>query len=236
VEYLFYQPDVAKGVNTLLPEEALHCIRVLRKKVGEIIHITDGAGNLYAAQLTQAQDKACTFQVISHTTSSPPRPRLTVAVSPIKHPDRFEWLIEKCTEAGVHQFVPVICRHTQKLHVRTDRLRKVAISAMKQSLRMWLPEIQEPVLLADWLLQVSAGLRFICTACGKAPSDWVPLIGATESLAVLIGPEGDFSADELKAAAAHQFLSVSLGPNRLRTETAAVAAALLVQAFGRSKL
>ncbi len=231
MDYLFYQPQVRPGVNNMLKDEALHCTRALRKKHGDIINVTDGKGFFYTARLVQVSSSGCLFEVIGSTAAPVPRLQITVAVSPLKHPDRFEWLVEKCTEAGVHTIVPVVCDRTFKTRIRTERLHKVAVNAMKQSLRPFLPHIREPVPLTQWLDTAPPGMRFICTANGATPERWTKNLIAAEAVTLLIGPEGDFSDAEKKAAIDHGFEPISLAPNRLRTETAALAATLLVNAF-----
>lgn len=232
MDYLFYQPDTATGDHALNEDEAAHCARVLRKKPGDLIYITDGKGNLFTARLTQVSLSACRFEVIARNTAPQACPFITVAVSPVKHPDRFEWLIEKCTEAGAHRIVPILCQRTQKSQLRTARLQRVAISAMKQSLRPCLPEIAEPIHFNDWINSAEEGGRYICTATGQEPPEWIGKIAKATKITLVIGPEGDFSEEELEFAASRGFEPISLGPHRLRTETAAVAATLFVSALG----
>lgn len=232
MDYLFYQPDAATGDHVLDRDEAVHCARVLRKKTGDLIYLTDGKGNLFTARLTLVSLSACRFEIVARNTAPQTYPFITVAVSPVKHPDRFEWLIEKCTEAGAHRIVPLLCQRTQKSQLRTTRLQRVAISAMKQSLRPYLPEIAEPIDFKEWINRTKEGMRYICTAAGMEPSGWIGQIAKATKLTVVIGPEGDFSEEELKIATSRGFEPISLGPYRLRTETAAIAATLFVSAFG----
>lgn len=231
MDYLFYQPELLHGADTLSTEEAIHCVKVLRKKAGELITLTDGAGSFYTARLISASPSGCRFEVIEQTSLQKPKPDITIAVSPVKHADRFEWLIEKCTEAGAGTFIPILCERTQKSNIRIDRLKKISISAMKQSLRPWLPEIREPMQFDEILNQFPHSARLICTADGIAPVQWIKETQNTMKVVFVIGPEGDFTDEELQRARHAGFLSVNLGPNRLRTETAAVAATAIAAAF-----
>jgi 16S rRNA (uracil1498-N3)-methyltransferase len=234
VEYLFYQPDIVNGNNYLPPEEAWHCARVLRKKAGEKIILTDGKGFFYEGVLTEAKPSSCAFRVESRQ-PAPPRPvQITLGVSTVKNPDRFEWMVEKCTECGVSKIVPVICAGSIDKKIRPDRLLKIAISAMKQSLQAWLPVLHPPLPFQAFIAEQNSDTRLICTASGLPPQRWISDTSSTGSVTVLIGPEGDFSNEEMELARRAGFTSVSLGPNRLRTETAAVAACVLITAFAHN--
>lgn len=234
MDYLFYQPDISNGVYTLMDEEVKHCTKVLRKKAGDEIMITDGEGCFYTARLTDTRTGR--FTIISKQILPPPSPGVTVAVSPLKHPDRFEWMIEKCTEAGATAFIPVIFSRTQKSQVKTERLLRIAISAMKQSLRAWLPKIHAPVSFSEIIEKFSHRKRLICSASGLSPSNWVSEVQSANEILVMVGPEGDFTEEEVQVAKNAGFLQVSLGPGRLRTETAAFAATMLISAFSHQKL
>lgn len=235
MDFLFYQPDITKGGNALSGEEAKHCAKVLRKKAGDEITITDGAGYFYTARLITSSSESCRFEVIRKSYIHAPSPRIIVAVSPLKHPDRFEWMIEKCTEAGASAFVPVICARSQKTRIKNERLTKITISAIKQSLRPWLPQIHSPVKFPELIKNNPQSKRLICTASGPPPAQWLNEVQDCPEITVMVGPEGDFTEIELQEAQHEGFLPVSLGPHRLRTETAAFAATLLIAAFSTHK-
>ena len=228
---LFYCPDLAAtGLGTLDAEESRHAVRVLRKRAGDTIHVTDGCGTLYVCRIVDADDRACTVAAMEQ--SSPVRGAggLHLGVAPTKNPARMEWLVEKAVEVGVDEITLLQCDHSERTFLKTDRLQRVAVSAMKQSLHTVLPRINAAVRLADWLraVQLPAGCQRLIAHC-EAGQPRTPLAHALESgsdAVVLIGPEGDFSDEEIALALASGFKPVSLGPSRLRTETAAVYAAV----------
>mgnify|MGYP000026491169 FL=1 len=236
MDYLFYQPDISGGADALLGEEAKHCAKVLRKKAGDEILITDGLGYFYTARLVDAQAGCCRFSVIGKQYFPPPLPQIILAVSPLKHPDRYEWMVEKCTEAGATAFIPTIFSRSQKKQIKADRITKITISAMKQSLRAWLPQLHAPVTFSELTNRFPHSKRLICSASGLPPSHWLNEVQHTPEILVTVGPEGDFTEEELQTAKNEGFLPVSLGPNRLRTETAAFAATILLSAFLHQKL
>jgi 16S rRNA (uracil1498-N3)-methyltransferase len=221
---LFYQPNIADGVHALDTEESRHCIKVLRKKVGEAIFITDGKGFFYDAVIRKDSDKECLFEIIK-TTATPARNFfIHVAISPTKNTERLEWFVEKAVEFGVDRISIIDCHHTERSYVKGERLRKVAVSAMKQSLKATLPEISEIVAFDKLLPSVNETQRFIAYVDTSNPLHLHAEASASGSYCVLIGPEGDFSEAELESAIGNGFKKVSLGPSRLRTETAGLAA------------
>lgn len=234
---LFYCKDITPGgCCTLDAEESRHAVRVLRLREGDEIHVTDGKGNLYTCQILEANDKACSIQTISplnsHLSPLAPqgrRPQFTLhlAVAPTKNPSRMEWLVEKAVEIGVGEITLLDCDHSERSFLKTDRLEKLAISAMKQSLHTVLPEIHPAVRLSDFLtshlLPFTSHLKFIAHCEADKPR--TPLANALQpehDVVVLIGPEGDFSEEEIALALECGFQPVILGPSRLRTETAAL--------------
>lgn len=222
---LFYQPGIPEGILFLDVEESRHCVKVLRKKTGDQIRLTDGKGFFYDGVITRADAGQCSFEIRER--SSAPRKNyfIHMAISPTKNADRIEWFVEKATELGVDQINLIDCKNTERTFVKTERLVKVAISAMKQSMKAVLPSI------GDHLLQFTEVVEN-CPQAEKCiafvdPSNPVHLINAAaprSSYCVLIGPEGDFSSEELKTAIEYGFKKVSLGDSRLRTETAGMAA------------
>jgi 16S rRNA (uracil1498-N3)-methyltransferase len=226
---LFYCKDITPNAFcTLDIEESRHAVRVLRLREGDEIHVTDGKGNLYTCQIVEASDKACVINCgDAASRGSTDRVQIYLAVAPTKNPSRMEWLVEKAVEIGVGDITLLNCDHSERSFLKTERLEKLAVSAMKQSLHTVLPKINPAVPLKDWLkFQFSIfnfQLKFIAHCEADKPR--TPLVAALQpgqNAVVLIGPEGDFSEEEIALALECGFQPVSLGPSRLRTETAAL--------------
>lgn len=233
---LFYSTDVCGSNLRLGPEESNHCIRVLRKRVGDRINVTDGEGNLYVCTIADDSPKsvaAVVVEVLSNWHSHDYY--LTMAVCPTKNNDRFEWFAEKATEMGVDVIVPVIGDHSERKVFKTDRLRKIVLAATKQSLKSRLPKVRETLSVREFIKETAGGGALKLIAC-CFESDDMPRRGIKEVLSahamreitVLIGPEGDFSQEEAALAVAAGFIPVHLGQSRLRTETAALSAVAAV--------
>lgn len=225
---LFYSPDIAVGgFCTLDAEESRHAVRVLRLRAGDGLNVTDGRGSLYDCRIVTADDRACVVEVRSPLAAPcSPLPMLHLAVAPTKNPSRMEWLVEKAVEVGVGEITLLQCDHSERSFLKTDRLVKLAVSAMKQSLHTWMPRINPAVRLSDWLvgLQTPGSVQRFIAHC-EADQPRVPLrdaLAPAHDAVVLIGPEGDFSQEEIASALQCGFHPVSLGPSRLRTETAAL--------------
>ena len=225
----FYCPDITPdGYSTLDAEESRHAVRVLRLREGDEIYVTDGHGSLYECRIMDANDRACVIECINDSrVHTLPHSRIHLAVAPTKNPSRMEWLVEKAVEVGVGEITLLDCDHSERSFLKTDRLERVAVSAMKQSLHTILPEIHPTVRLRDWLRSPHSTprspLKFIAHCEADKPR--TPLAEALRpgmDTVVLIGPEGDFSAEEIALALECGFQPVSLGPSRLRTETAAL--------------
>lgn len=197
-------------------------------RVGETLHVTDGKGNLYEGQI-QAQDiKNCPVMLTSVTSEYGKRPfRLHLAVAPTKNIARFEWFLEKATEIGIDEITPLICEHSERVQIRTDRLQKIIISAAKQSLKAYLPVLHEPVKFDEFIRMNHRVSRFVAYVEEHQPVHLKVAYSNGDCL-VLIGPEGDFSKKEMDSAIQQGFASVSLGPSRLRTETAAIVACHII--------
>lgn len=226
---LFYSKEITPtGFCTLDAEESRHAVRVLRLREGDEMNVTDGRGNLYRCQIVEANDKACVVEASELLSAFHfPLSTLHLAVAPTKNPSRMEWLVEKAVEIGVGEITLLNCDHSERSFLKTDRLEKLAISAMKQSLHTVLPRINPPVNLKGWLNSqlpvLDSQSKFIAHCEADKPR--VPLATALQpgkDTVVLIGPEGDFSEDEIALALECNFQPVSLGPARLRTETAAL--------------
>ncbi len=225
---LFYSRDIApEGYCTLDAEESRHAVRVLRLREGDPIHVTDGCGHLYQCQIVDANDKGCIVESVSQIpTPHCPLATIHLAVAPTKNPSRMEWLVEKAVEMGVGEITLLQCDHSERSFLKTDRLEKLAVSAMKQSLHTVLPAINPAVPLRDLLTTAhypQTTQKFIAHC--EADKARVPLAAVMEparDTVMLIGPEGDFSDEEIALALGSGFQAVSFGSARLRTETAAL--------------
>jgi 16S rRNA (uracil1498-N3)-methyltransferase len=222
---LFYAPDFTEGLYQFPEEESKHIVRVLRMKTGDSIFLTDGLGNLTEASIIDAATKRCTVQAIKTLQEYQKRPfHLHIAIAPTKNTDRFEWFLEKSAEIGIDVITPLICAHSERTHLKTDRLRKVVIAAMKQSLKAYLPKLDEPVEFSRFIQRPFDGQKFIAY-CGQSDTSELKNTyrKGIKSL-ILIGPEGDFSTQEVELAKKQGFIPISLGKSRLRTETAGIVA------------
>jgi len=224
MEQLFYAPDIA--TELLLPEdESRHCIRVLRLKEGDNITVTDGKGFLYYATLENANPKRCSVII---TGQLPQKPlwdcKIHIAVAPTKNTDRMEWFVEKATEIGINTITCLCCNHSERREIKPQRLNKIAISAMKQSQKSILPQINEMVDFNKFLSQEFDGCKMIahCTENKKQLIKDIYIPGS--NALILIGPEGDFSDEEINSAISAGYAPITLGKSRLRTETAALVA------------
>ena len=228
---LFYDPDIVVGPYALREVEAQHAARVLRKRVGDTLDLVDGRGGWYRADITQIDKRNCLLSVVQ-TKQETTRAghHLTLLVAPTKNIDRFEWVLEKATEIGVDRIQPILTEHSERTRLRTDRLQRVLEAAMKQSLRAWLPELVELVSFADAVEQAS-GDRFLAYLGGEGSRLLRDLVRPDTNTVVAVGPEGGFSASEAEVARAAGFVFASLGPQRLRTETAAVVAVHTVESL-----
>lgn len=233
--HLFYIPSVSGDTCKLGEEESKHCVRVLRLKENDIVEITDGKGNLFKATIENANPKSCVLRVGAHNFEPLPTWELVIAVAPTKNLVRMEWLIEKLTEIGITRFIPISCHRSERRQLKTERLRKIAIEAMKQSGRLYLPDITDIITLSD-LLQRSKDNSFqklICTCSFKNSVSLNSINSQDNKVLTLIGPEGDFTTEEIESAIACGFKPVTLGKYVLRTETAALVAAAGINLFCR---
>lgn len=222
---LFYQPRIPDGVQVLDPDESRHCVKVLRQKQGDTIVVTDGSGFFYDAVITRADAAQCVFDVRERRAAPEKKYSIRIAISPTKNADRMEWFVEKATEIGVDRITLVQCRNSERTNLKTARLVKVAISAMKQSLKATLPRIDEKIFVFDEVVGHSHEQeKCIAYVDAANPLHLRDAVARDRSCIVLIGPEGDFAREELEIATANGFRRVSLGPSRLRTETAGLVA------------
>lgn len=222
---LFYIDSLESEMCTLSEEESIHCVRVLRKAAGDAVEVTDGRGTLAQCRIVEAHPKHCLLQVEARTEAYGRRPYgLHLAVAPTKNAARMEWLLEKAVEMGVESFTPLVCAHSERTALKQERMAKIAVSAMKQSLKAYLPALHAPTTVEELIAQPFAGQRFIAYCVGAHRTPLREAYTAGSDALILIGPEGDFSADEVAMALAAGFVPVTLGASRLRTETAALAA------------
>lgn len=223
---LFYNPYIT--VNTLQisfsKEESKHILKVLRKSVGDILHITNGKGWLFKAELLSSNVKSCNAIITAKEFQLKKDYQLHLAVAPTKMNDRYEWFLEKATEIGIDTITPIICEHSERKIVKTDRFEKILQSAMKQSLNCHLPKLNEPTFFKDFLKQEFEGQRFIAHCEETDRKSLKNEIVKKNNVTILIGPEGDFSVKEIEMAIHNKFIPVTLGETRLRTETAAIVA------------
>ena len=237
---LFYAPDIMPPLYALGEEESKHCVRVLRLRRGGRIHITDGRGNLFCCEITDDDPKRCTVRIVSVEEEFEKMPyALTLAVAPTKSPDRFEWLLEKATEVGVTEFLPLDTAHSERHVFKPARGEKVITAALKQSLKAYRPALLPLTPFREAVLRPFEGRRFIAhCAPARSPEGKVYLPDALhpgETAAVFIGPEGDFSPEEIDFALARGFEEITLGTQRLRTETAALVATVMASVVNPPK-
>jgi 16S rRNA (uracil1498-N3)-methyltransferase len=223
--HLFYTPDISGDFYTLSEEESLHCTRVLRLRAGDAVRLTDGRGGLYTANIVDAHGKRCAVQVTGARHEVGRRSYyLQIALAPTKSIERYEWFLEKATEIGVDEITPLLCEHSERKAIKAERLEKVIMSAMKQSLKAYHPRLRSMQDFAAFVVQPFDGAKCIAHCM---PSQKTPLKEAIlphGRTLVLIGPEGDFSPEEVALAQQHGFVEVGMGNSRLRTETAGVVA------------
>ncbi len=225
---LFYQPGIPQGITYLDAEESRHAIRVLRMSEGDPLTLTDGSGFFYTAQIAIADSKKCEFNILEKREVKKRDFSIHIAIAPTKNADRMEWFVEKAVEIGVEEISFILCKNSERKTVNMDRIWKIAVSALKQSQQAWLPKINEIVPL-NRIFNSPADQKFIAHVDSTNPKQLQSEALALKKYLILIGPEGDFSPEELATAIQHGFVKVSLGTHRLRTETAGLVA---VQVLG----
>ena len=235
-ERFFYVPN-ATDADQLPQEEAVHATRVLRLKEGDNIFLIDGEGGIHQAQVTIATNKQCQYKITDSTSVPQTENRIHIAIAPTKMMERMEWMAEKATEIGIDEISFLEGQFSERRKMRTDRIEKTVVSAMKQSRKAWKPVINDIIPVRQFLDTPREGRKFICHCHDEIPR--IPLQQKLEevqcstangqSYTVLIGPEGDFSLEEVQYALQHGYESVSLGDSRLRTETAALVALMTIK-------
>lgn len=227
---LFYEEDLP-AINKFKTNEesSRHITQVLRMKEGEQILITNGKGHMLTAQITSPHKKNTEVNIIHRDFFPSEKTKSAVAVSLIKNTSRFEWFIEKATEIGISAIIPLLCSRTEKTHFRRERMQSIIISAMLQSRQVWLPELWEPVKFDNFIKTKDYNQKFIAHCIEEKKVDLKnSFIDKIKSRIILIGPEGDFTEEEIREAIQQNYIPVSLGNTRLRTETAGILAAVLL--------
>ncbi|MBK8554315.1 MAG: 16S rRNA (uracil(1498)-N(3))-methyltransferase [Lewinellaceae bacterium] len=219
---LFFCQNISNGLAYFDEEESRHLLSVLRHKAGDTLRITDGRGNFYDVILEEGGKKKAVAKIVKQEAENAAlHSTLHIAMAPTKQIERFEWFLEKATEIGIASITPILCARSERKQIRHDRLEKVLVSAMKQSLRATLPALQEITPFSAVVKNASEEIRCIAWCDEHSPrTQLTDVLQSGKSTLVLIGPEGDFSPEEVALAEAHGFIPVSLGEARLRTETA----------------
>jgi 16S rRNA (uracil1498-N3)-methyltransferase len=228
----FYSEALKPGTNEFVLNEdtSKHVVQVLRMQIGQQLNLTDGRGNIFNASIIDDHKKRCTVMILSEEYQESPGKKITIAISPVKNSSRYEWFLEKATEIGVQEIIPLICHRTEKQHIRMERLRGILVSAMLQSQQCWLPVLQEPVKFEDLVMgPFENGNKYIAHCLPEGNKESLHLqISKSSNQLILIGPEGDFTTEEINLALKNNFMPVALGNTRLRTETAGIVAVTLL--------
>jgi 16S rRNA (uracil1498-N3)-methyltransferase len=224
--HLFYAPAIDNDLTfTLSPDESHHAIRVLRLNPGDGIVLVNGRGGWYQSTISRPDPKACTVEITGVSEGiGKPGYSLHIAMAPTKQIDRYEWFLEKATEIGISEITPIICEHSERKDVKNERQMRIVIAAMKQSLKAFHPVIHEPVSFKNFMKGNIPGVRAIAH-CQSGSKNWLnEIVHPDQQVTILIGPEGDFSDNEIALGAENGYLPITLGNSRLRTETAGVVA------------
>lgn len=222
---LFYAPYIVEPKTILTDEESKHIVRVLRKSEGDVVFFTDGLGFIYKCVIVDANPHNCSIEIIEKNTGKDKRDfNLQIAIAPTKNISRFEWFLEKSTEIGIDSIIPVICSHSERKELKIERLTKVITSAMKQSLKSHHPELSNKVSFKELINLPFEGEKFIAYIDKDITLELSKTYTRGNNVLILIGPEGDFSPEEVGLAVSKGFIPVSLGTSRLRTETAGIVA------------
>ena len=232
---LFFSNIIEGQLIRLDEVESKHCLKVLRLQKHDAIHITDGKGNLYEAEISDTGSQMVEATIIKTTVIPAKRNfRLHIAMAPTYNSDRFEWFVEKATEIGIDEISPVFCDHSERNKVNNERLQKILISAMKQSLKTQLPCLNEAILFKNFIAMPHTGIKLIASCLNGKEQEIQHACTRGNEATVLIGPEGDFSEQEIEAAVKAGFIPVSLGESRLRTETAGIYVTAVINLINRS--
>ena len=223
---LFYNSTIDETTENFSfdKEESKHIIKVLRKKDTDILYVTNGLGLLFKTEITLASDNKCTVKILSIDKTEPSKFQLHLAVAPTKMNDRYEWFLEKATEIGIHEITPIICDRSERKVVNKERFEKILLTAMKQSNVLFLPKLNDAIPFKEFIKLKNNGLQLIAHCEETDKKTLKSVLKPGENVTMLIGPEGDFSDKEIALAVENNYIPVSLGNTRLRTETAAIVA------------
>jgi 16S rRNA (uracil1498-N3)-methyltransferase len=232
--HIFYTPNITSAMYQLSEDESKHCVKVLRLQINDEVNLIDGLGGLYLAKITDNHPKRTILSIISHQKQYGKRNHyLHIAVAPTKNIERLEWFLEKATEIGIDEITPIICEHSERKEIKTDRAVKIITSAVKQSLKAYHPRLNQAITLNNFFNTATADAKYIahCHNGGKQAieTDFIP----HQKYLILIGPEGDFSPSEITTALHNGYKAITLGNTRLRTETAALSACFEINYLNR---
>jgi 16S rRNA (uracil1498-N3)-methyltransferase len=231
----FYISQYSPSDNIVQLDEdtSRHIVQVLRMKKGDSLHLTDGKGSLFTASIEDAHKKHCGVQILTTEFITPPSRKISIGISLLKNSNRFEWFLEKVTELGINEVIPIQCNRTERQKFRSDRMNTILVSALLQSRQVWLPVLHQPISFELLFAQqevVRSSQKFIAHCIETEKRNLGDLINESlQSQIILIGPEGDFTPQEVELAIQNHFIPVALGDTRLRAETAGVAAAVLLR-------
>lgn len=233
--HIFYTPDINLPNYTLNEEESKHCVRVLRLQIGSIVHLVDGVGGFYTAEITVDNPKKVALNILKTELEYNKRNHyLHIAVAPTKNIDRLEWFLEKATELGIDEITPIISDRSERKVVKDDRLNKVITSAVKQSIKAYHPKLNEAITLSNFLQLPFDGDKLIAHCINDEGKKYISdIVEKHKRYLILIGPEGDFSFEEVNLALKTGYKAITLGNNRLRTETAALTACFEINYLNR---
>jgi 16S rRNA (uracil1498-N3)-methyltransferase len=223
---LFYSAEITSDLKKFIfdKEESKHIIKVLRKKENDILFVTNGLGDLIKTEIWLASDSKCTVTILSSEKVDVPKYNLHLAVAPTKMNERYEWFLEKATEIGITQITPILCDHSERKIIKTDRFDKIILSSMKQSNQLFLPKLNDPISYSEFISKNIDGQKLIAHCEETSKKSLKSELKPNGNYTILIGPEGDFSEKEIQLALQNKFIPISLGATRLRTETAAIVA------------
>lgn len=223
---LFYNPNIDEQTENFFfdKEESKHIIKVLRRKDGDILFVTNGSGSIFECEITLASDNKCTVKINSFEKKETPKFHLHLAVAPTKMNDRYEWFLEKATEIGIQEITPIICDRSERKAINKERFDKIILSALKQCNEAYLPKLNEAISFKEFVNQQKEGTKLIAHCEETDKKTLKSVLKTNTNITLLIGPEGDFSVKEIALALENNFIPVSLGNTRLRTETAAIVA------------
>ncbi|MEH3112127.1 16S rRNA (uracil(1498)-N(3))-methyltransferase [Pedobacter terrae] len=233
--HIFYTPDITQDTYTLNEEESKHCVRVLRLTIGAVVNLVDGRGGFYTAEITSDNPKKVSLSVLKVEKEFHKRNHyLHIAVAPTKNIDRIEWFLEKATELGIDEITPIITDRSERRVVKEDRLNKVITSAVKQSIKAYHPKLNDAIAFEAFLKEPFDGNKLIAHCIDNGEKQFISeLVVPQQKYLILIGPEGDFTPDEVNLALNKGFKALTLGDNRLRTETAALSVCFEINYLNR---